>query len=87
MEKNTWQLQEAKSKFSQLVDKAMHDTPQFVTKHGSQAVVVLSYETYQAFVRPSDDLVDFFASSPLVDESEEPLTFEREKDLPRSIDL
>ncbi|MCH9698678.1 MAG: type II toxin-antitoxin system Phd/YefM family antitoxin [Gammaproteobacteria bacterium] len=87
MRKNTWQLQEAKSKFSQLIDKAMHDTPQFVTKHGKQAVVVLSYETYQTFVHPSNNLVEFFASSPLVGDSEKPLTFEREKDHPRPIDL
>ncbi len=33
MKKNTWQLQEEKSKFSQLVDRAMHDSPKIVTRH------------------------------------------------------
>ena len=34
MKNDTWQLQDAKSKFSQVVDNAMHNKPQFVTKHG-----------------------------------------------------
>ena len=40
MKNNTWQLQDAKSKFSQLVENAMSNEPQFVTKHGNNAVVV-----------------------------------------------
>jgi prevent-host-death family protein len=43
----TWQLQEAKAKFSQVVEKAMKGEPQLVTKHGEKAVVVLDYEAYQ----------------------------------------
>ena len=43
MKNNTWQLQDAKSKFSQLVENAICNEPQFVTKHGHQAVVVLSF--------------------------------------------
>ena len=31
---HTWQLQEAKNKFSNLVEKAQQEGPQFVTKHG-----------------------------------------------------
>ena len=36
MKDNTWQLQDAKSKFSQLVENAMSSEPQFVTKHGKK---------------------------------------------------
>jgi len=43
----TWQLQEAKAKFSQLVEKAMKGEPQLVTKHGEKAVVVLDYQEYE----------------------------------------
>jgi len=42
MIENSWQLQNAKNKFSNLVDKAQHNGPQIVTKHGKDAVVVLS---------------------------------------------
>ncbi len=38
---NVWQLQEAKNKFSKLVDKARHDGPPIVTKHGKESVIIL----------------------------------------------
>lgn len=84
MKENIWQLQDAKSKFSQLVDQAMHDQPQIVTRHGSNAVVVLSYEDYKKFTKPKDDLVSFLRNSPLADAD---LDIERNKDLPRDIEL
>jgi len=81
---NTWQLQEAKSKFSQLVDSAMHSKPQFVTKHGHNAVVVLSFEEYKKITQPKQDLVSFFQASPFGDFE---LNTTRNKDLPRDIEL
>lgn len=84
MEQNTWQLQEAKSKFSQLVDNAMHHRPQFVTKHGDNAVVIISFEEYTKFIKPKDDLVTFLRNSPLADSD---LDFTRNKDMPRDIEL
>jgi prevent-host-death family protein len=84
MEQNIWQLQDAKSKFSQLVDNAIHHKPQFVTKHGSNAVVIISFEDYIKFIKPKDDLVTFLRSSPL---AESDLDVSRNKDLPRDVDL
>ena len=84
MSNNTWQLQEAKSKFSQLVDNAMRNEPQFVTKHGHNAVVILSFEDYQKITAPPTDLVSFLRNSPLV---EADLEIERTNDLPRDIEL
>ena len=62
---NTWQLQEAKNKFSNLVDKAHHDGPQFVTKHGKESVVIIAIEDYQKLNKPKSDLVSFLKKSPL----------------------
>lgn len=62
---NVWQLQEAKNKFSNLVDKARHDGPQIVTRHGRESVVVLAIEDYRKLGRPKSDLLSFFKSSPL----------------------
>ena len=56
---NTWQLQDAKSKFSKLVDAAMHNQPQIVTKHGEQAVVIISVEEYNKMLEPKVDLLTF----------------------------
>lgn len=63
--KNVWQLQEAKNKFSSLVDKAHQDGPQVVTKHGRESVVVIAIEDYQKLNKPKTDMVSFFRSSPL----------------------
>ena len=84
MKDNTWQLQEAKSKFSQLVEDAMHKEPQIVTKHGNKAVVVLSFEEYAKITKPKTDLVQFLRESPLTEIS---LEITRNKDVPRDIDL
>ena len=42
-----WQLQEAKAKFSELVQKAIDEGPQTVTRRGKEAVVVLSAKSYE----------------------------------------
>ena len=84
MKINTWQLQDAKSKFSHLVEKALHNGPQFVTKHGNNAVVILSFKEYQEITRPQSDLVTFLRSSPLVNIE---LDISRDKNSPREIEL
>lgn len=84
MKDNIWQLQEAKSKFSQLVEAAIQNKPQFVTKHGNNAVVVLSFEDYKKITKPQTDLVTFLRNSPLAEIN---LTTLREKDYPRDIEL
>lgn len=84
MDQNTWQLQDAKTKFSQLVDSAMHHKPQFVTKHGNNAVVIISFEEYIKLTKPKDDLVTFLRNSPL---AENDFEFTRNKDMPKDIEL
>lgn len=40
----TWQLQDAKNRFSEVVQRARREGPQIVTLRGGQAAVVLSAE-------------------------------------------
>ncbi len=84
MIKNHWQLQDAKNKFSSLVDKAQHDGPQVVTKRGKDAVVVLSIDEYRKLIKPKTNLVKFFQTSPL---AKEDLDLTRSKESPRDIEL
>ena len=84
MNSNIWQLQDAKSKFSQLVESAMHNAPQIVTKHGNNAVVILSFDEYKKMIKPKQDIVSFFRNSPFHN-SEVEIT--RNKDVPRDIEL
>ena len=81
---HTWQLQEAKNKFSKLVEKAQYEGPQFVTKHGRESVVVLSVEEYRNIVKPKSNLVQFIQASPL---SKTSINTEREKSPARDIEL
>lgn len=63
---NTWQLQEAKNKLSELVEKALSDGPQIITKRGVETAIVLSYQDYRKMVASQKKLSQFFRESPLV---------------------
>ena len=80
----TWQLKDARANLSTLVDKAISDGPQIVTRNGKKVVVVASMEEWMRRERRRGDLVDFFANSPL---REEAIDFERQRDFPREIEF
>lgn len=84
LERRHWPLQDAKNKFSRLVEKAQHDGPQIVTKHGKETVVVLSVDEYKRLIQPKTGLVQFFQSSSLASED---IDLTRSKELPRDIEL
>ncbi len=84
MDKDTWQLQEAKNRFSEVVKKAIEEGPQTVTRHGEEVVVVLSKAEYCRLLKSQTSLLDFFRQSPLVGID---LDLERDESLPRDIDL
>ena len=46
-----WSLQEAKNKFSAVVDAALAGEPQLVTRHGRVAVVVIAAEAFERINR------------------------------------
>ena len=79
-----WQLQEAKNRFSEVVNKALSEGPQTVTRHGEEIVVVLSKAEYNRLKKSQIGLVDFFRQSPLVGIE---LDLERDQSLPRDINL
>lgn len=62
----TWQVQDAKNRLSQVLRDAAQLGPQVITHHGREAAYVLSPEDYHALTRTRTTLVDFFRSSPLV---------------------
>ena len=79
-----WQLQDAKNRFSELVEKAISLGPQTVTKRGIETVVVLSVDEYKKLTKPKSSLVDFFKNSPLKDAE---LDIERGKGLSREVEI
>jgi len=63
----TWQLQEAKDKLSQVVDEAQRSGPQLITRHGVKTAVVLSFEDYRRLTASRKKLSEFFRESPLAE--------------------
>ncbi len=64
----SWQVQEAKSRFSAVLAEAVAHGPQSITKHGTPLAVVLSQRDYERLARrPRTSLLGFLASSPLAE--------------------
>jgi len=81
----TWQMQNAKAHFSDLVRSAKQNGPQDITVHGRSVAVVMSRELFDQLSGNAQSLVAFMQSSPLHDY--EDLEFERDQSLPREIAL
>ena len=77
-----WQLQEAKAKFSELVQKAIDEGPQTVTRHGRDVVVVVSVEEFRLMQKRQVDFKEFLELAPL-----EGVDLERDRDYGRDVDL
>jgi len=59
-----WQLQEAKSRFSEVVDLSLREGPQTVTRRGEAAVVVLSVKEYRRLTGETPLLIDCLLNAP-----------------------
>lgn len=78
----TWPLQDAKSRFSELVDRTLSEGPQLVTRRGADAVVVLAAPDYRRLAG-QDSLLSTLLHAP----RGEPLNVERPTDPIRPIEL
>ncbi len=63
--KKVWQLQEAKNKLSEVVDKALEGDPQIISRRGEEMAVVLSVSDYRKLLVDRKKLSEFFHDSPL----------------------
>lgn len=84
MPNDMWQLQEAKSKFSEVVERAMSVGPQTVTRRGVEAVVIVSSADYKRELKSSKSLKSLFRKPPYFDDD---VVVERKKDVSRSVEL
>jgi antitoxin Phd len=62
----TWQLQEAKSKFSDVVKRARNEGPQDITVHGEPVAVLVSRADYDRLAHPKPGFVEFMRRSPMM---------------------
>jgi len=78
-----WQVQEAKTRFSQVIEEANSKGPQVITKHGSDKAVVLSMADYRALTGHKPDFKEYLLGGPRVDSFD----VERDRDMGREVDL
>jgi prevent-host-death family protein len=82
-----WKLEDAKNRFSELVRRALSHGPQWVTRNGRDAVVVISARDYERLAAPAN-LVEFMRQSPLAEVlANHELDPQRSRDLGRDVAL
>lgn len=81
---NQWTVANAKAHLSQVIEQALREGPQSITRHGRDAVVIVSAEEWESKTKRKGSLADFFAESPLRDSG---LAIERDRETPREIEL
>jgi antitoxin Phd len=82
-----WQLQTAKARFSEVFRRARSEGPQWITRQGKEAVVMLPAEDFERITgraKQPRSLAQFFAESPLAKAS---IDLERTPDYGRKVDL
>ena len=77
-----WQLQQAKARFSEVVQRAIEDGPQTVTRRGKPAVVVVAADEFEQMQERTPTLKELLLECPL-----EGIDLERPRDLGRDIDF
>ena len=82
--KSTWKLQDAKARFSQVVDDALKVGPQFVTRRRKKAVVVLSTDEFEKLISHKPSFREFLLNCPKIDDD---FDIERQKDYSRSVEF
>lgn len=60
-----WTVAEAKAKLSEVIDRALSEGPQPITRRGRDAVMVVSAKEWRQKSRRVGTLADFFSASPL----------------------
>ncbi len=80
-----WTLQDAKNRFSAVVDAALKGAPQHVTRRGLPAVVVVSAEEFERLrveaAKPKKTFIDHLLSIPRKDDFEFERADLRERDI------
>jgi prevent-host-death family protein len=62
-----WQVQDARARFSRLIDEAVAGRPQHISRRGKDVAVVLGAADYERLMKPRESIVDFFRNSPLAE--------------------
>lgn len=64
---SSWQLQDAKSRFSKVVKLAEEGMPQLVTRNGVPTVYIVAASSYNRLIRKSASRKDVLRNSPYLE--------------------
>lgn len=78
-----WQLNEAKTRLSEVIESACSEGPQIITRHGTERAVILSIPEYRSLAAHKPNLKDHLLGGPKVDN----FTIKRSRDTGRKISL
>ena len=78
-----WQVQEAKTRLSEVIEEANSKGPQIITRHGSERAVILSIADYRSLTAHKPNLKEYLLGGPKVDSFE----VKRSRDTGRKINL
>ncbi|MBK6743182.1 MAG: type II toxin-antitoxin system Phd/YefM family antitoxin [Hydrogenophilales bacterium] len=81
---HSWQLQEAKARFSEVVKSAVSEGPQVITLRGEPVAVLISAHEYARLTGHKPDFVEFLRQSQLLGAA---LEIDRDHSLVREIEL
>jgi prevent-host-death family protein len=79
----TWQVQDAKTHFSEVIARARSDGPQTITRHGAEHAVILSIEDYRALAAEKPDFTGYLLSGLKLNG----FSLNRDKDTRRTVSL
>ena len=79
-----WSVQDAKNRFSEVVDQALHEGPQTITRRGRETAVILSISAFRALSGGRGDLVRFLRKSPMCGSN---IDLERDREYGRDVEL
>jgi prevent-host-death family protein len=84
---NTWQLQDAKARLSEVIKRAASEGPQIVTQRGVETAVVLSIDEYRRLDGNKPSFAEFLLSGPKFDDDIIDIINDRSGYLDREVDL
>jgi prevent-host-death family protein len=59
-----WQVQEAKTRLSEVIEEARAKGPQIITRHGRERAVLLSIADYRALTAHKPELKEYLLGGP-----------------------
>jgi prevent-host-death family protein len=80
---SSWQVQQAKAHFSEVMAKARTEGPQTITRHGKDEAVLLSVGEFNLMKQRKPTLIEVLLGGPKFDDFEIPPNDET----PRDVDL